>query len=352
MPTAAEKPTYRRTESGRRVRFYDTIWEKISDTFEFNKPLFFGVLVVLLVLLGVPAFFLIGRERTALPPLPVATETPISLETPLPVETETPSPTESPEPTSTPTPAFYDGTKTTIRFPLDSPVLTINGSPYFANTAPVLHNGVHMLSLRTLSEVMGARVEWMESIQTAVFITGNASREVPIGVPLPDDMGVALIIDGGVHIPFRFAAEIVGGDLHSTSGVMYLLIDEMPASMSVPPPATVMRFSVSSAIYTIDGIPNRGHATPFLYNESAMVPLQTIADIMGADFTWHVATQTAALTFNGITLSIPLQVHLPNETGYPVVSAGNLFIPFAYAAELLDAELHWYSRTGAVYLFV
>jgi len=179
--------------------------------------------------------------------------------------------------------------------------------------------------------------------------TGNEILQIPVGVPLPDEMGTPALIEGSVFVPFRFASEIIGGDMHMSSGAIYILVDELPLPIS---PATVIRFTFDTTIYTIDGVPHRGQDIPFMLSGRSMLPLQTLADIMGADMEWDEEKREATFSYDDLVLEIPVGASLPDGMGIPVLSNDNIFVPFNYAAAILRAELHWYARTGAIYLFI
>lgn len=83
-----------------------------------------------------------------------------------------------------------------------------------------------------------------------------------------------------------------------------------------------------------------------------MIPVGTLAVIMNADLAWNNALSTITFIGDGFILPIQVGVPLPNDMGTPMMSNETIYIPFAYAAEILGAELHWYERTGATYLFL
>lgn len=195
LPTK-QKDTSIRTESGRREMFFDIWAERVLQKLEGKRKVIYTAVVVaaLLVLLLVAAFFA-GRESARIS-------------------------------------ARLPDHAVAIRFSLDNPIFTINGNPQAAHSSPLIYDGEFMLSIDTLAYIMDASVVSIGLAgeeQTAIFSYGNRIIQIPIGEPLPNDMGIAIMVEDNIYIPFPFAAGIIGGKMHfAPNGVMYLLLDEMP----------------------------------------------------------------------------------------------------------------------------
>jgi hypothetical protein len=113
---------------------------------------------------------------------------------------------------------------------------------------------------------------------------------------------------------------------------------------------TIIRFSLDSPAFIVDGIPHFGTTAPITENDTEMLPLQTLADILHADFEWDAIAETVLLTIDGTEHSFRTDQPLPNNAGYPTVHGGHMFVPFTFAAQLLNAELHRYNHM--IYLFM
>jgi len=67
-----------------------------------------------------------------------------------------------------------------------------------------------MVPLRIIAEALGAEVRF-DRVTRVVYITQNGHEfSLGIDVPLPDDMGVAVIIDGHTFVPARYVSEVLG----------------------------------------------------------------------------------------------------------------------------------------------
>jgi|GEM_PF-2108344 len=111
-------------------------------------------------------------------------------------------PTELPQPTSI-SMRFYIG--------LDRAI--VNGVPVIHDAVPFIDPvyGRTMVPLRIVSDAFGAQqIEWIEESRTVVIVIGGAVIVLPIDQPLPDNMGVPVIIDGRTYVPLRFVAEFLG----------------------------------------------------------------------------------------------------------------------------------------------
>jgi len=96
----------------------------------------------------------------------------------------------------------------------------VNGTKIKFDVPPMIQNGRTLIPLRACAEALGAQVQWLEKLQTAI-ITCNATRiampigkseyeidgkETPIDVP-------AQIIDGRTLVPVRAISEAFGADV-------------------------------------------------------------------------------------------------------------------------------------------
>jgi len=103
----------------------------------------------------------------------------------------------------------------TIRFQVGSMAHTVNGVPHANDVAPFIDTAYNrtMIPLRAVSEAMGAEVDWCPETRTAHIYTGNDVHQLTIGVPLPGDMGVPVIVQGRVLVPFRYVSEVLGATI-------------------------------------------------------------------------------------------------------------------------------------------
>ena len=67
-----------------------------------------------------------------------------------------------------------------------------------------------MVPLRVITEALGAQVHWYEESSTVGIIRGNTVLMIPMGQPLPNDLGVPMMVNDRVFVPARYVAEMLG----------------------------------------------------------------------------------------------------------------------------------------------
>ena len=68
-----------------------------------------------------------------------------------------------------------------------------------------------MIPLRTLAEATGATATWDDVNRTAIIGLPDGSQLIlPMGQPLPDGMGMPMMVGDRVFVPLRFAMDAMG----------------------------------------------------------------------------------------------------------------------------------------------
>ena len=67
-----------------------------------------------------------------------------------------------------------------------------------------------MVPFRAIAEGLGAVVGWNEFTSSAYIQRDGITIDLPVGVPLPDDMGTPIIVDGRTFVPVRYVSEVLG----------------------------------------------------------------------------------------------------------------------------------------------
>jgi hypothetical protein len=81
-----------------------------------------------------------------------------------------------------------------------------------------------------------------------------------------------------------------------------------------------------------------------------MVPLRVIAEALGADVNWLAETRTVTIAANGQFLQIQLDTPLPDGMGTAMIVNDRTFVPVAYIARMLGADVRWDGDSRAVYI--
>ena len=122
--------------------------------------------------------------------------------------------------------------------------------------------------------------------------------------------------------------------------------------LQIPPPSpeNTMRsagFIIGSYTYFINGtIPRTTDVAPFIDPavNRTMIPLRAVSEALLVEVNWLPATQTVQIisqipepTVHYLQVGVPL----PDNMGTPVIVNDRVFIPLAYAAQLLNARTFW-----------
>jgi len=99
----------------------------------------------------------------------------------------------------------------TIRFAIGNMVYAIDGTPQTNDVAPFIDPAYNrtMIPLRAVSEALGAEVEWIAATRTVLIATATGEHQLTVDVPLPDGMGVPVLLDNRVLVPIRYVAKIL-----------------------------------------------------------------------------------------------------------------------------------------------
>ncbi|MDR2167059.1 MAG: copper amine oxidase N-terminal domain-containing protein [Clostridiales bacterium] len=103
-----------------------------------------------------------------------------------------------------------------LRFEIDNPWHRINNDWHWSFMPPPLIDpeyGRTMLPLRTIGEALGGTVEWNRETRTAYIFHGEQTISLSIDEPLPNDMGMPLIVDGFTLVPARYVSEMLGASV-------------------------------------------------------------------------------------------------------------------------------------------
>ena len=104
----------------------------------------------------------------------------------------------------------------TIRLAIDNHQYIVNGVTYTNDVAPFIDSDSQrtLVPIRVIAESLGANVDWINDTRTVIIEKGDVILTMPIGQPLPDGLGVPLILNDRTFVPVRFVSEMLGADIH------------------------------------------------------------------------------------------------------------------------------------------
>jgi len=125
---------------------------------------------------------------------------------------------------------------------------------------------------------------------------------------------------------------------------------QVPTQQDTVGQPTVLRLSVDNPIYTVNGVQQVSEVSPFIdqVNSRTMLPLRLASEALGAEVVWIDATRTIIITTATGQFSLPVDSPLPNNMGSVIIRDGRTFVPIAYVAELVGAEVEWVPATREV----
>jgi|GEM_PF-4302124 len=102
-----------------------------------------------------------------------------------------------------------------MRLSIGSVVYTHLGSVRQIDVAPYIDPVYNrtMVPLRIIAESLGAEVHFEDSIRTVFIRRNGVETHLTIGYPLPNQMGMAVIVNDRTFVPLRYIAEILGAEV-------------------------------------------------------------------------------------------------------------------------------------------
>jgi|GEM_PF-4190699 len=126
----------------------------------------------------------------------------------------------------------------------------------------------------------------------------------------------------------------------------------LPEVAQAQPIATLVRLEIGTELFTVNGQTIHGGYAPFIdpvYSRS-MVPLRMVAESLGAEVNWLPETRTVTVAGHGRFLVLPLDEALPDGMGVPMIVNDRTFVPINYIAQMLGAEVRWDAGSQAIYI--
>ncbi|MCL2578354.1 MAG: copper amine oxidase N-terminal domain-containing protein, partial [Defluviitaleaceae bacterium] len=98
----------------------------------------------------------------------------------------------------------------TLRFTIGSNSFLHNDMVKQATVAPFISQERTMVPLRIIAEALNAEVDWDSTTRTVIITGRGETINLIVDVPLPDDMGTPVIVNGSTFVPVRYVSETLG----------------------------------------------------------------------------------------------------------------------------------------------
>lgn len=123
-------------------------------------------------------------------------------------------------------------------------------------------------------------------------------------------------------------------------------------AFSRPMEATVLRFEMNSTTFTSNGVPRQVDVAPYIdaAYDRAMLPLRAIAEELGTTVNWIDGARTVILERGGISISLSVDMPLPDGMGMPQIVDDRTMVPIRYIAETLGASVAWNEDDNSVHV--
>jgi len=115
-----------------------------------------------------------------------------------------------------------------------------------------------------------------------------------------------------------------------------------------PDPVTVIRLTIGSATFTVNGVSWTMDTEPFIIQDRTMVPVRFIAEALGADVSWDADALTAVIVLDGTTLRVPIGELVPGMDVPAMLKDNRTFVPLRFIIEALGCQVEWDEDTGTV----
>jgi len=103
-----------------------------------------------------------------------------------------------------------------IRFAIGDTTYSVAGVTHINDVAPFIDPLYDrtMVPLRAVSYALNAQVEWESETRTALIFLGADSLALNMNTPLPNGMGMPVIINDRTFVPTRYVVEILGAEVY------------------------------------------------------------------------------------------------------------------------------------------
>jgi len=100
-----------------------------------------------------------------------------------------------------------------LHFVIGQATYSMNGITQVGDAAPFIADDRAMIPLRTITNALGADVEWNDSTRTVTISQGEQTLILVIDEPLPGGMGTPVIVNNRTFVPTRYVSEMLGAAL-------------------------------------------------------------------------------------------------------------------------------------------
>jgi len=113
-----------------------------------------------------------------------------------------------------------------MRLQMDSHAFTQDGVQQISDAAPFIDPETDraMVPLRVITDALGAQVHWYEESRTVGIIRGHTVLMIPMEQPLPNDLGVPMMVNDRVFVPVRYVAEMLGATVEWDSDTSSIVV--------------------------------------------------------------------------------------------------------------------------------
>jgi len=102
---------------------------------------------------------------------------------------------------------FYELPTPLLRLTINQYRYYYRGTQQTSDAAPFITQNRTMVPIRLVSEALGATPRWDRSNRTAYIYYNDTVLRLPVGEPLPDEMGTPMLRNNRVLVPLRFVIE-------------------------------------------------------------------------------------------------------------------------------------------------
>lgn len=230
----------------------------------------------------------------------------------------------------------------------------MNGKVIQVPQTPYLENGSLFIPLRSISEALGATVQFNKG-QIVVTKENKKvslqvhSKKATINGKTTTLSSAPRIINGSTMVPARVVSEGLGAQVHWNG---------QKRQVEITYQGGTSQLAVQTVKVNVNDVPLEVGAYAFIENNRVQVPLRDIFEALGAEISWDEKSNTMVATKDHVTVELKLNatVAIVNGSQVALETPAKLYkekmvVPIRFVSESLGARVEWVQKEMRVDIY-
>ncbi|HHY22163.1 MAG TPA: L,D-transpeptidase family protein [Bacilli bacterium] len=230
----------------------------------------------------------------------------------------------------------------------------MNGKVIQVPQTPYLENGSLFIPLRSISEALGATVQFNKG-QIVVTKENKKvslqvhSKKATINGKTTTLSSAPRIINGSTMVPARVVSEGLGAQVHWNG---------QKRQVEITYQGGTSQSAVQTVKVNVNDVPLEVGAYAFIENNRVQVPLRDIFEALGAEISWDEKSNTMVATKDHVTVELKLNatVAIVNGSQVALETPAKLYkekmvVPIRFVSESLGARVEWVQKEMRVDIY-